>query len=199
MLTERSEHLMVERIAVRKLAGNTPVLSGFARGSLLLVKLIEAAQTQEEPTALYLDFQGVAVATSSYLRAGVLGFRDHCVKARSNIFPVVANANADIIEELRIALEGRNDAVVVCDLNKNGRASEKRIVGSLDDKQRRTLDLVAQEGEVDAQTLEKNYKKVEPIGATGWNNRLANLAEKALLIESRRGRGKEYRYVMELT
>src|SRR5437016_4435144 len=114
LITERSEQFqMAERIAVRKLAGNTPVLSGFARGSLLLGKLIEAAQTKEEPTVLYLDFQGVAVATSSYLRAGVLGFRDHCVKTRTNIFPVVANANAETIEELRIALEGRNDAVVV--------------------------------------------------------------------------------------
>jgi len=190
---------MADQIFIKKLAGNTPVLSGFARGSLLLGKLTETVQIKEEPTAVYLDFQGVEVATSSYLRAGVLGFRDYCVKQRLNIFPIVANANSEIVEELRIALEGRNDAVVVCNVGKNGRVSEKRIVGSLDEKQRRTLDLVAQEGKVDAQTLEKNYKKVEPIGATGWNNRLANLAEKALLIESRRGRGKEYRFVMELT
>src|SRR5438552_17236364 len=96
MLTERSEHPMVERISIRKLAGNTPVLSGFSRGSLLLSKLIATAEAREEPTAVYLDFQGVAVATSSYLRASVLGFRDHCVKVRSNLFPVVANVNADI-------------------------------------------------------------------------------------------------------
>jgi len=190
---------MAEHVLIRKLAGNAPVLSGFARGSLLLGKLIEAAQMKVEPTALYLDFHGVEVATSSYLRAGVLAFRDHCVKRRLNIFPVVANANPDVIEELRIVLEGGNDAVLVCNLDKNGRASDKRIVGFLDEKQRRTLDLVAQEGEVDAQTLEKKHKKTEPIGATGWNNRLASLAEKALLIESRRGRGKEYRFVMELT
>ena len=35
---------------------------------------------------------------------------------------------------------------MVCVLDKNGRTSEKRIVGSLDDKQRRTLDVVAHEG-----------------------------------------------------
>src|SRR5438132_13159225 len=63
----------------------------------------------EEPTALYLDFQGVAVATSSYLRAGVLGFRDHCVKARSNIFPVLARS-----EEHTSELQSHSD--IVCRL-----------------------------------------------------------------------------------
>lgn len=190
---------MTERIVVRRLAGDLAVLSGLARGSLLLGKLIDAAHAKDEPTALYLDFHGVAVATSSFLRASVLNFRDHCVKTRSNIYPIVANVNAEIIEDLRVALEGRSDAVIVCELDRHGKASNQRIVGSLDDKQRRTLDAVAREGEVDAQTLEKNYKRIEAIGATGWNNRLANLAEKALLIESKRGRGKEYRFAMELT
>lgn len=190
---------MAEQIPIKELAGNTAVLSGFARGSLLLGRLIQSAYVKEEPTALYLDFQGVEVATTSYLRASILGFRDHCVKQRLNIFPVVANANEEVIEELRVVLEGRNDAVVVCNLGVNGAVSEKRIVGSLDERQRRTLDLVAGEGEVDAQTLEKNYKETEPIGATAWNNRLVSLAEKALLVESRRGRGKGYRFVMELT
>src|SRR5882762_2380127 len=152
---------MVERIILRKLAGNRPVLSGLARGSLLLGKLIEATEAKDEPTALYLDFQRVDVATSSYLRASILAFRDYCVKSRLNIYPVLANVNSETLDELRVALEGRSDAVMLCDLDKSGRASEKRIFGSLDEKQRRTLDAVAQEGDVDAQTLEKNYKQVE--------------------------------------
>jgi len=190
---------MTQRILIKELAGNNPVLSGSPRGSLLLSKLIFKAQQYEEPTVVFLDFQGVEVATSSYLRVCVLGFRDHCVKMRLNLFPVVANVNVDIVEELRVALDGRNDALIVCDLNRSGRITASRIIGSLDEKQRRTLEAIAKQGPVDAPTLEKVYKRTEEIGATGWNNRLTALAEKGLLIESRRGRGKEYRLVVELT
>lgn len=190
---------MIQRILIRELTGNNPVLSGSPRGSLLLSKLISTVQQHEEPTIVFLDFQGVEVATSSYLRVSVLGFRDHCVNLHLNLFPVVANVNVDIVEELRVALDGRNDAVIVCDLNKSGKITASRIVGSLDEKQRRTLEAIAKQGPVDAPTLERVYKRTEEIGATGWNNRLTALAEKGLLIQSKRGRGKEYRLVVELT
>jgi hypothetical protein len=47
--------------------------------------------TYVTPTLALLDFSGVAVATASFLRESVIGFRDYARQALPNIYPVVAN------------------------------------------------------------------------------------------------------------
>ena len=77
-------------ISILELGGGLEVLSGQPRGQLLFSKLIGAVRPQDDPTPIFLDFKGVNVATSSYLRAGIMAFRDHCVRMGLNLFPVLA-------------------------------------------------------------------------------------------------------------
>jgi len=186
-----------QNISIFELGGGLEVLSGQPRGQLLFGKLIGVVRPQDEPTAIFLNFKGVDVATSSFLRAGVLAFRDHCVRMGLNLFPVLANINNDIADDLKVMLEQRGDAFVVCNMGDDERVSSIRVVGSLDEKQRLTLEAVIQEGETDAASLKEKHEDTEKIGTTGWNNRLTSLAEKGLVMEVRRGRGKLYRPILE--
>jgi hypothetical protein len=190
---------MKQKISIFELGGGLEVLSGQPRGQLLFSKLINVVRPQDEPAPIFLDFKGVNVATSSFLRSGILAFRDHCVRMGLNLFPVLANINDDIVDDLKVMLEQRGDAFVVCDIGDDGRVLSVRIVGALDEKQRVTLEAVIQEGETDAATLKEKHEETEKIGTTGWNNRLSSLAEKGLVVEVRRGRGKLYRPVLEFT
>lgn len=186
-----------KKISIFELGGGLEVLSGQPRGRLLFSKLVEAVRPEDEPSAIFLDFRGVNVATSSFLRAGILAFRDHCVRMGLNLFPVLANINDDIADDLKVMLEQRGDAFVACDMGDDGPISSIRVVGSLDEKQRITLEAVIREGETDAATLREKHEETEKIGTTGWNNRLSSLAEKGLVVEVKRGRGKMYRPVLE--
>jgi hypothetical protein len=188
-----------QQISIYELGGGLEVLSGQPRGQLFLGKLIGAIRPQDEYTPLFLNFKGVKVATSSFLRAGILAFRDHCVRMGLNLYPVLANINDEIADDLKIMLEKCGDAFVVCDLGDDEQASSIRVIGSLDETQRLTLEAVILEGETDAATLKEKHKNTESIGTTGWNNRLTSLAEKGLVVEVKRGRGKLYRPVLEFT
>lgn len=189
---------MRHELSIFELGGRKEVLSGSVPGRLFFAKLTAAVERQDQPQALYLNFGGVQVVTGSFFRDGVLAFRDHCLRERLNLYPVIANVTAETLDELKIALEVRGDAVVVCNLDGRGRVGDARVVGPIEEKQQVTLEAVVREREADATTLRERYRDTEAIGVTGWNNRLAALAEKGLLMEMKRGRGKVYRPVVEM-
>ena len=58
------------------------------------------------------------------------------------------------------------------------------------------FDLVREVGEADVATLQSLDRSGEAVGHTAWNNRLAALAAKGVLIESQQGRTKRYRLVL---
>ena len=189
-------------ISMFEISGGLEVLSGQPRGQMLLGKLIAAVAPQESFTPVFLNFKGVNVATGSFLRSAILAFRDHCVRAKLNLYPVLANISDDIVGDLKLMLEPRGDAFMVCELDGESTVSSVRLVGSLDDTQRQTLEAVLRKGEADASTLKDVHDKekgTEGIGVTGWNNRLASLAEKGLVVEIKRGRTKLYRPILEFT
>ena len=188
-----------QQISIYDLGGGLEVLSGQPRGQLFFGKLVSAIKPQDEYTPLFLNFKGVKVATGSFLRAAILAFRDHCVRMRLNLYPVLANINDEITDELKLMLEKSGDAFIVCDLDDEERVSSVRVIGSLDETQRLTLEAVVREGETDAASLREKHQKTESIGTTGWNNRLTSLAEKGLVVEVKRGRGKLYRPVLEFS
>ena len=112
-------------------AGST-TLAGSAMGRQMLAQLIEKTKPVVGPTLAFLDFAEVDIATGSFLREAVMGFRDFCRNAAGMIYPVVANANATIEEELATYLRGRNDAIWACALDADGAATDPRILGELD-------------------------------------------------------------------
>jgi len=187
----------VRRYSMLEIADGTAVLSGLPRGVVILGKLTSIIQHSETPTIVFLDFAGIDVATSSFIRSAIMGFRDQCVTLKTNNFPVLANISQDTIDELKLAIGSQNDGVFVCELDADDKPSSWQIIGSLDEKQVRTLKAVKTEGEVDATLLQAKHQEIESIGTTAWNNRLTALARKALLVETKRGRVKRYRSITE--
>lgn len=185
-------------IQISELVGGHSVLTGAIRGANLLAKLIPLLKRGTEPEVLFLNFKGVDVATSSYLQQGIIGIRDYCRKHFPNLYPVIANAGEEIIEELEHLLENLGDALIICKLDARGKASQPKIIGVLEEKQEITLEAVKALKKADARTLLEQNKEKETIVITGWNNRLSSLTAKGLLIEVKKGRSKYYQTVLEM-
>jgi hypothetical protein len=174
--------------------GGGDVLSGATSGRKVLAEMLR--ETAEEPSAItpvLLNFAWVGVATSSFLRESVLAFRDAIRSRRSNYYPIVANVNADVREELEDLLRRRGGVLMAC-ATQDGEVTETYLIGELDPKQRLTFDLVQQRNETDAGELMREFADSERIKSpTAWNNRLASLASLGLVAEVSQGRSKRYK------
>jgi hypothetical protein len=185
----------MNRADIHELAG-TAVLSGAPRGADMFARLIKQANPQPtHPEPIFLDFSNVEVATASYLRESVFAFRDFVRGKRSMLYPVIANANEEIREELLMLAASSGDAIMSCLLSSDGKVSNPALIGSLDPKQQLAFDLVNQRGETDASELMRDFGE-GLRRATGWNNRLASLAALGVIIEVSQGRSKRYRPVL---
>lgn len=177
--------------------GQGDVLAGAATGAAVLSRLVAQVRKATGPTVVALDLGGVRVATGSFLRECVLGFRDYCRRSQPNIYPIAANLNETVVEELRDLLTSRREVVVCCELAPDNRIINPRVEGVLEQKQIVTLDAVLSAGETDAGSLTEQFASTEKISSTGWSNRLASLAAEGILIEARSGRAKKYRPIVE--
>lgn len=184
------------KLSLRSIASGNSILSGSLLGRKVFADFIAQAPPVENPTVVFLDFEGVEVATSSFLRESVLAFRDTCSQSLVNLYPVVANANESVLEELQFYLRERSDAIWCCQVDEDGMISNPKIIGwsKLEDGQRQTLEYVKQLKRASAPML---FKENDAVQATGWNNRLSALAAKRLLIERREGKSKVFSTVLE--
>lgn len=180
------------RLDMRSLAADSAVLAGKQFGQRVFARLVEAATSAPAtPGPLFLDFENVDVATASFLRESVLAFRDHVRRQRSPYYPVVANPNETVRDELLEVVRSRGGALMACRLSAEGGVLETMLVGELEPKQRMTFELVTTRGETDAGELMRDH--TDTRHATAWNNRLAALAALGLVMEVPRGRTKRYR------
>jgi hypothetical protein len=171
----------------------TSTLAGAANGKRMLGKMLEAIVEPAEPTPLIMDFAEIEIATASFLRESVLRFRDIIRAKGSTLYPVAANVNDDIIDDLRVLIDATGNALMTCRLDAQNKMTEPKLIGALDPKQKLTFDLVNLAGETDAGTLMRNHSKDEVVGQTAWNNRLSTLASLGLVVEVPLGRAKRYR------
>lgn len=184
------------KLSILSLAGGQPVLSGVQAGRQLLGKLVAAARPPADPEPVYLDFDGVTVATASFLREGVIAFRDYARATLPALYPVIANASPEVTEELEFFLRHRKDALWTCRLTPAAEVRDPKILGELDEAHRSTFDLVARLGTASAPSLAAQSQ--EGLAPTAWNNRLSNLAARGLLIERRSGKTKTFAPVLEV-
>ena len=173
------------------------VFSGAAPGRRLLSALLAATPLVDLPTPAFLDFAGVEVATASFLRETVIGFRDYARMSLPNIYPAVANLSAAVAEELDFFVRARGDVLWSCNLDSKDNITAAKLIGDLDPAQRTTFDAVRQMGTISAPELATQFA-AEGIGSTAWNNRLSALAGKGLLIERRQGKSKSFSPLLEI-
>lgn len=171
------------------------VLAGSLDGQKAFAGLVQQTPAVSAPTVCFLDFRGVQVATTSFLRDSIVAYRAHARSTWPNIYPVAANLEFRVREDLEVILKARGDAYVICRLDEDDSVSAVELIGQIDGKQLLTLQEVIRMGEVDAPSLAA--RSDEKVAPTAWNNRLGALAAKGILIEMSSGRNKRYRPVLE--
>jgi hypothetical protein len=178
--------------------GVDPILAGRLLGQRAFVAALERFPEQTEPTLVLLDFTGVDLATSSYLSEVLVPLRDHLRLRRQPGYAVAANLNEKVREEIEELLRRSGEAFLTCAVDTSGKITDVQLCGRLDDKLQETLKLVSHKRETTAAQLHEEFRSVESVGATAWNNRLASLAAKSLVVEVLQGRMKKYRPVLEI-
>lgn len=175
------------------------ILAGATNGFVAFGKIMR--QTTVEPVdieLLELDFRNIEVATSSFMREGVLAIRNAIRGRGSNFYPVLVDANQSVIDELAELAAVRNEVFVFCIRNDQGELVNFSLIGRLEAKQDATLRLVKKHLKTDATELMKKYGGEEGmISPTAWNNRLASLAQLGLVAEKRFGRLKKYHMIFD--
>ena len=187
--------MTIVSIALRQLERPEIVLAGRLEGRRTLIQFLERLP-QGEHRLVALNFEGIELATSSFLSEAVLRLRDHLRLNNPPCCLVVVNLNERVEEELDDLLKRSGQALGAAKLV-GGELAYGRLLGELDAKLAETLRLVRARGEATGAQLHAQQAKVDAIGATAWNNRLSSLAAMGLLTETQDGRAKRYRLVME--
>lgn len=172
-----------------------PYLAGATAGLAARSKVLATIQAGLPAPILFLDFGGVLMATASFLREFVFGLRESVRTERPEVQLVVANPDPRVEEELRLVARAMNTAIVACEMGADA-PRHPRLVGVLDPALRRTMDLLIQAGEADAAALQAASSAESALGSTAWNNRLAALKERGLVLEQRQDRRKVFRPII---
>ncbi|MEZ5996070.1 MAG: hypothetical protein R3C25_09965 [Hyphomonadaceae bacterium] len=184
------------RLSISDAAGGQMTLAGAEFGRAVLGRLVTMLPAPGAQQLCVLDYNGVDVASGSFIRESTISFRDFARVSRPDLFPVVANASEIVLDDLREVLANRSDAMVTCVDDGAGGLKNFRIVGRLDEKLRLTLELVDDMGEADTGKL-REARAGEGV-PTVWNNRLSALVSKGLVAETSVGRGKLFKSLSRL-
>ena len=182
-------------LSLYDLSGGQTILSGVHAGRKLFAQLVAQAAPPPQDEVAYLDCANIMVATGSFLRESILAFRDYARTTLPHLYPVVANPSEAMVEELDFLLKHRKDALWICHLDSAGQVEQASIIGELDVGHRTTLQMVTALRTASAPDLANQGDT--SIGPTAWNNRLAYLTARGLLIERRAGKSKTFTPVLE--
>lgn len=152
----------------------------------------------DDPEPLFIDFAKVEVATASFLRESMFALKSYMRTNGSKFYPVAANVNQAIKDELSVLADAKNDAIMTCHLDDTGHVADAELVGELDPKQQMTFSLVLKLNGADANSLMEKFGADEKMkNTTAWNNRLAGLVARGVVREFSNGRAKFYRPLFE--
>ena len=186
------------RVSLKKVVGGKKVLGGVVEGRRDLARLLEAIGDEPNaPEPLFVDYEGIELATASYQRETIGALQALIRGRRSTHYLVIANANAAVRDDLELLARAGGMALLICLLDAGGKVSKPGILGVLDLKAQATFDLVCERGETDAKELMEAKVGQEGVGHTAWNNRLAGLVLQGLIAEYMAGKAKRYRPVLK--
>ena len=179
------------------LTGGQTVLSRAISGRTLLSALIAATPSSAGSMPAFLDFTAIEIATASFLRESVIGFRDYARRSLENVYPAVANLAPTVAEELEFFVRTRGDVLWSCELGSDDNVISARLIGELDPAQRSTFDAALELGAITAPELAARFGD-QQIGPPAWNTRLSALATKGLLVERKQGKTKSFSPLLEI-
>jgi hypothetical protein len=174
----------------------SPTLRGKIDGRLHFGILCTALVRVRAGGLVRLDFRGVEDVSASWIAAALLPLLPWSALPEHELFPVLTGIGQEAhwADEFDLVANHAH-AVFVAAPEPPERGH--RIIGSLDEALVTTMRLVERHGEVTGAGL-KRLCPGEPIGATGWSNRLKDLHTKRLLRRSTRGREQVYTMAMEV-
>ncbi len=167
----------------------SPVLSGATLGRTIAFAFAEALDNEAKSTPIILDFEGIEVATASFLRESVLGFRQLIWQDFHAV--MVKNMSNSVLDDLREVLLARREVIAVIP-HESDTTDRPYVLGDLDPKLLIVLDALSDMNGGTADTLSKRFPDENIKTVTAWNNRLAALAECGLVTIQRSGRTKVY-------
>jgi hypothetical protein len=185
----------VLRLRVRDYAP-TDVLGFRSEGVTVRERMFESLTEPNDPAVLAVDFREMRVMASSPLDELTFVLRDNLRRRGSCLFPVFTNLDPWREELEAISAIRRGDSLPLCELDNSGSVHGARILGSLDEAQKVTLRALQKMGEATGALLHQSDADGRRTSATAWNNRLAYLSRKGLVVERAEGRAKFYRPVL---
>ena len=175
------------------------VYGGSANGAWLMAQLVERTSTTSACNPVLLDFAGVEVVTTSFLRTSVMAFKSY--SQEQGLALVVGNLKPQVEEELDYLLRQVGEAIASCRLSpKSNRTSKVQMLGIVEAKEADALKAVASHDESVSAKSVAVYHGDDVTGGkrfTRWNNSLAALVRKGLLLETTNGRTKLYRPILK--
>jgi hypothetical protein len=181
-------------LQIARLAADIPFPSGTFNGRQLFSRLVAAIPEDAAGGLLVLDFDGVAHASASFLRESVLAFRDYVRRYLPECYPVVANVEPLIKEELLVLLSARREALPICKLSSRGHITSPGVLGDVEPALARTLEVLK---DSPATLPELVSGSEERVVKSAWSNRLAALINMGLVAAEIDGRGRRYRFVLD--
>jgi hypothetical protein len=173
----------VRVVNLRAVTGD-PSLAGREKGEAHFPML---ASYLEPPGPVVLDFSGVQVVTTSYFFAALWPFWTREDADGPSTFPLIANANPDVTEELDFVMKHRRIAAWRGRWNGDTFAPDGHL-GVVDDSLSLVIRRAREAGSVTAAEL----SKVDNTNATAWSNRLASFNKQRLLRRRQLGRTQPY-------
>lgn len=151
---------------------------------------LDAAQ----PGLNAIDFNGVRIATVSWLREGVLALCRYASTMRPDLRLIATRLTPLVREELEVALDATGAVLIAAETEPGSPPTQPVVLGRLDAALRDTLRAVEGKPEFDATFVSR---AIPGVGASAANNRLAALEAKGILLSERRGRSRLYRPLLE--
>lgn len=165
-------------------------LQGRVFGRKHFAQVCEYLANASQGEIVFLDFQGVEHITGSWINSMIVPlFRWSC-DGQNNLFPILCNIHMAWLDEFRLIADWNHQCYLLVSDVKEPPGSAQ-LIGSLESVQKKSLEVVLQEGRVTGAELERKMPD-EHIKATAWNNRLKDLFEKRLVRREKRGREQVY-------
>ena len=162
------------------------ILAGRRSGETDFDRLRGHLRAIPEDGVAVLDLAGAKVLSSSYFLGGMWPLW-RSPQGLRGVYPVLANANESILDEIVFVLESSGN--LIWHLQEEQGKSSARLLGQPDSYDRDLFDLILRSGSLSARDLHANDSS---IGVTAWSTRLSQHHHNRLLRRAKLGKQQIY-------